>query len=300
MSYIYEPEIEEDDDGYSIPKILVAVLLFILIGVGGYIIYQGRQIKTLNQTFMSQQDSLKVFEKELETMILKYNLAIDDNGSLSDELKGERDRIIRFRDSIRRLEKNKRTISVEEYNKALKSLKDNNTVALEEQVKTNETNHVNNPTNTNKESTVTQIDTPKVGAKELTENKIETVPSNNAVTTVQTFERVEVPPTYPGCTGDATQKKACFNQKVRAAIGNKFDSSVASDLNLVSGVQKIMINFTVDKFGNVTNIRAKGSHPKLEAEALKAAKSLPKMTAARQNGAPVDVVYNVPISFVVE
>jgi outer membrane biosynthesis protein TonB len=300
MSYIYEPEIEEEDDGYSIPKILVALLLFVLIGVGGYIIYQGRQIKTLNQTFMSQQDSLKVFEKELETMILKYNLAIDDNGSLSDELKGERDRIIRFRDSIRRLEKNNKTISVEEYNKALKTIKDNNTVALEEQVKTNEIKQVNDQTNANKESLVTRIDTPKVATKVLTEDKIETVATNNTVNTVQSFERVEVPPTYPGCTGDATQKKACFNQKVRAALGSKFDPSVASDLNLASGVQKIMINFTVDKFGNVTNIRAKGSHPKLEAEAVKATKSLPKMTAARQNGAPVDVVYNVPISFVIE
>lgn len=66
---------------------------------------------------------------------------------------------------------------------------------------------------------------------------------------------------------------------------------MASDLNLSSGTQRIMVNFTMDKFGNVSNITTKGSHPKMEEEAVKAAISLPKMTAARHNGVPVDVVF---------
>jgi flagellar basal body-associated protein FliL len=99
MSYIYEPEIEEEDEGYSIPKILVAVLLLILLGVGGYVMWQSNSIKKKFQSLESQK---KEVENELDEMILKYNLAIDDNGSLSGELSEERDRIIRFRDSIKK------------------------------------------------------------------------------------------------------------------------------------------------------------------------------------------------------
>jgi protein TonB len=313
MSYIYEPEIEEEDEGYSIPKILVAVLLLILLGVGGYVVWQSNTIKKKFQSLESQK---KEVENELDEMILKYNLAIDDNGSLSGELSEERDRIIRFRDSIKKIKGNE-NISIEDYNKAIKSLKDNCALVFDEPSKKTTTDNTQstNPTKTdenkvelkNPVATETKTD-PVVAKDEVKDNPVSktetsTVESKTVSSTdteVKSFERVEIPPTYPGCTGDVVQKKACFNQKVRSALVKKFDPTLASDLNLSSGTQRIMVNFTVDKFGNVTNITAKGSHPKMEAEAVKAAKSLPKMTAARQNGVPVDVVFNVPITFVVE
>jgi len=313
MSYIYEPEIEEEDEGYSIPKILVAVLLLILLGVGGYVMWQSNSIKKKFQSLESQK---KEVENELDEMILKYNLAIDDNGSLSGELSEERDRIIRFRDSIKKIKGNE-NISIEDYNKAIKSLKDNSALVFDEPSKKTTTDNTQstNPTKTDenkvelKNPVATETKTDPVVAKDdvkdNTSVKTEsTTEESKAVTStdtgVKSFERVEIPPTYPGCTGDVVQKKACFNQKVRSALVKKFDPTLASDLNLSSGTQRIMVNFTVDKFGNVTNITAKGSHPKMEAEAVKAAKTLPKMTAARQNGVPVDVVFNVPITFVVE
>jgi len=313
MSYIYEPEIEEEDEGYSIPKILVAVLLLILLGVGGYVVWQSNTIKKKFQSLESQK---KEVENELDEMILKYNLAIDDNGSLSGELSEERDRIIRFRDSIKKIKGNE-NISIEDCNKAIKSLKDNSALVFDEPSKKTTTDNTQstNPTKTdenkvelkNPVATETKTD-PVVAKDEVKDNPVSktetsTVESKTVSSTdteVKSFERVEIPPTYPGCTGDVVQKKACFNQKVRSALVKKFDPTLASDLNLSSGTQRIMVNFTVDKFGNVTNITAKGSHPKMEAEAVKAAKSLPKMTAARQNGVPVDVVFNVPITFVVE
>lgn len=313
MSYIYEPEIEEEDEGYSIPKILVAVLLLILLGVGGYVMWQSNTIKKKFQSLESQK---KEVENELDEMILKYNLAIDDNGSLSGELSEERDRIIRFRDSIKRIKGNE-NISIEDYNKAIKTLKDNSALVFDEPSKKTSTDNAQstNPAKTdenkvelkNPVATETKTD-PVVAKDEVKDNPVSktetsTVESKTVSSTdteVKSFERVEIPPTYPGCTGDVVQKKACFNQKVRSALVKKFDPTLASDLNLSSGTQRIMVNFTVDKFGNVTNITAKGSHPKMEAEAVKAAKSLPKMTAARQNGVPVDVIFNVPITFVVE
>jgi len=315
MSYIYEPEIEEEDEGYSIPKILVAFLLLILLGVGGYVMWQSNSIKKKFQSLESQK---KEVENELDEMILKYNLAIDDNGSLSGELSEERDRIIRFRDSIKKIKGNE-NISIEDYNKAIKSLKDNSALVFDEPIKKTSTSGAENTSSSASKADETKVELknpiaietktdPVAGKDEVKDNAtvktdnstVDTKTVSTAETSIKSIERVEIPPTYPGCTGDVVQKKACFNQKVKSALVKKFDPNLASDLNLSSGTQRIMINFTVDKFGNVTNITAKGPHPKMEAEAIKAAKSLPKMTAARQNGVPVDVVFNVPITFVVE
>ncbi len=315
MSYIYEPEIEEEDEGYSIPKILVAFLLLILLGVGGYVMWQSNSIKKKFQSLESQK---KEVENELDEMILKYNLAIDDNGSLSGELSEERDRIIRFRDSIKKIKGNE-NISIEDYNKAIKSLKDNSALVFDEPIKKTSTSGTENTSSSASKADETKVELknpiatetktdPVAGKDEVKDNAtvktdnstVDTKTVSTAETSIKSIDRVEIPPTYPGCTGDVVQKKACFNQKVKSALVKKFDPNLASDLNLSSGTQRIMINFTVDKFGNVTNITAKGPHPKMEAEAIKAAKSLPKMTAARQNGVPVDVVFNVPITFVVE
>ena len=252
MSYIYEPEIEEEDEGYSIPKILVAVLLLILLGVGGYVMWQSNSIKKKFQSLESQK---KEVENELDEMILKYNLAIDDNGSLSGELSEERDRIIRFRDSIKKIKGNE-NISIEDYNKAIKSLKDNSALVFDEPSKKTTTDNTQstNPTKTdenkvelkNPVATETKTD-PVVAKDEVKDNtsvKTEsTTEESKAVTStdtgVKSFERVEIPPTYPGCTGDVVQKKACFNQKVRSALVKKFDPTLASDLNLSSGTQRI-------------------------------------------------------------
>ncbi|MCC7521950.1 MAG: hypothetical protein IT220_09985, partial [Flavobacteriaceae bacterium] len=145
MSYIYEPEIEEEDEGYSIPKILVAVLLLILLGVGGYVMWQSNTIKKKFQSLESQK---KEVENELDEMILKYNLAIDDNGSLSGELSEERDRIIRFRDSIKKIKGNE-NISIEDYNKAIKSLKDNSALVFDEPTKKTSTSGAENTSSSN-------------------------------------------------------------------------------------------------------------------------------------------------------
>lgn len=304
MSYVHEPEVEEEDEGYSIPKILVAVLLLLLIGVGVYTVLQGKNIKAKIQTIEAQK---KTIEQELDAMALKYNLAIDDNGLLSNELKAERDRVIRIGDSIKRIKGS--DINIEEYNKLLKSLKDNSSIEFNEKKETKSV-EADKATETTPQTNKT-VSTPIVTATQQSSEKesknqpiVEQPKTEEAVvntnTNPQTFEKVEVPATYPGCKGDVVQKKACFNLNVKKLIASKFDPNLPAELNLPSGTQRVNITFTVDKFGNVSNIKAKGPHPRMEAEAIRAAKTLPKMTPARQNGAPVEMNFTVPISIVVE
>ncbi len=305
MADFYNPQIEEeDDDGYSIPKILVAVLLLLLIGAGGFIMIQNNKVKAMFLTFEQQKKSI---ENELDQMVLKYNLVIDDNGSLSNELKSERDKIIRFRDSIKNIKGKENSISIEEYNKELKKFKEESTKILNDSKTTNTANAVvNDPAKQIEKDALNQNTSTLIQPKQSETSKTEVKQPKTEIAETpanvgpQTFDRVEVPPTYPGCAGDAAQKKACFNSKVKKVISEKFNPDLIANLNLPSGVQKMLVSFTVNKFGNITNISAVGPHPKMEAEAIKVAKTLPKMTPARQNGVPVDITFKIPISFKIE
>jgi len=97
MAYKYDSEIEEQDEGYSIPKILVAILFLVLIGAGIYIYFQQKKLDTSISYLLN---SKKEAEQDLNEMIEKYNLAIEDNGSLEGDLFDERDQLIKYRDSI--------------------------------------------------------------------------------------------------------------------------------------------------------------------------------------------------------
>lgn len=307
MPEIYDPEMEDEDQGYSIPKILVAVLLLILIGAGTYIFLQQRKIADTVRLLTEQKEQV---DKELAEMIEMYNLAKDDNNNLSKELFDERDKIIHFRDSVRKL-KFVDQKSIDEYDKALKKLKENSKLEFDA-VPTQRTNTaVNNTVTTPVEnSTVASTNTTTVAntpaenntSKEASPKTTEdTKPATiNTPNNPEILVRSEIPATYPGCSGTNAQKTECFKKKVSGFLASKFQQGVVENLNLSSGSHRISVGFTVDKFGNVTNINAKGPNARAEQEAVKAAKALPKMIPARQNGVPVDVNFVVPLTVKVE
>lgn len=346
MSYIYEPQIEEDDDGYSIPKILVAVLLLVLIGAGVYIYFQQKKLKT-SVTYLL--DSKKQVEKELNEMIEKYNLAIDDNSDLEGNLKEERDKIIRFRDSIKNLGKDDfgelsnyqkslsrfRASSAIQFDNpiTLNSEKPIDTIAdeidesSEPETTDNQNLETRNTTNKTK-PIVTNKKTKKSSDNKLVENNTEIenfkpdstttedvevnnsntkpnsssqdITTNTTLNETTSFNKVEVPPTYPGCRGSVTERKDCFSKKVKRHFARKFDASLVEDLSLPKGKHKVWVNFDIDKNGNIVNVKVRAPHEILEQEAVETVKQLPKMTAATQNGRNVDVNYTVPIILVSE
>jgi protein TonB len=116
------------------------------------------------------------------------------------------------------------------------------------------------------------------------------------------FAVIENVPVYPGCenAGNNDAKKKCMSDKVMKFVQKKFDSELANDLGLDSGRQRISVQFKIDKKGNVVNVRARAPHPRLEQEAIKVVKALPKMTPGRQRGKAVGVLYALPIVFQVE
>lgn len=120
-------------------------------------------------------------------------------------------------------------------------------------------------------------------------------------------EEVEVPfavienvPIFPGCEkGNNEQKKACMSKKISEFVNKKFNTNLASDLGL-SGRQRILVFFKIDKSGNVTQVQARAPHPGLEKEAKRVVGMLPQMKPGKQRGKPVTVPYSLPILFQVQ
>ena len=119
------------------------------------------------------------------------------------------------------------------------------------------------------------------------------------------FEEIEIPdgdiekvPVYPGCEGLLTnqEKKQCMSEEISSFVAEKFDTSIAGFLGL-TGRQRILVIFKIDKEGRVIDVRSRAPYKELEAEAVRVISALPKMTPGIQFGKPVIVPYSLPIVF---
>ena len=114
------------------------------------------------------------------------------------------------------------------------------------------------------------------------------------------FVLIEDVPVFPGCDGSNKERKACFEKKIAKFINKKFDASLAESLGLSSGKQKIFTVFKIDENGNVVDIEARAPHKKLQQEAIRVIRLLPKMEPGMQRKKPVVVGYSLPITFRIE
>ncbi|SDW27037.1 protein TonB [Lutibacter oricola] len=114
------------------------------------------------------------------------------------------------------------------------------------------------------------------------------------------FAIIEDVPVYPGCKGSKAKLKQCLQEKITKHVNRKFNSELASDLGLAPGVKRIFVMFKIDKTGSITGVQARAPHKKLQAEAIRVVKLLPKMKPGKQRGRPVGVKYSLPIAFKVE
>lgn len=124
---------------------------------------------------------------------------------------------------------------------------------------------------------------------EVEEEVIEDVP----------FSIIEDKPQYPGCKGSKEEQSKCLEDNIRDFVFSKFNTELGSELGL-SGKQKIFVQFTIDKNGNIADVRARAPHKRLESEAVRVVSLLPKMIPGKQRGRPTGVKYQLPITFNVE
>jgi len=120
------------------------------------------------------------------------------------------------------------------------------------------------------------------------------------------FPYFEIPPIYKGCENfkSITKQRKCFDSSIQQHIAKNFNSEVAYSkskkkekncLGLESGKIKIYAKFNINENGEIEDINIKAPHPKLEKEAFRVIKLVPKMTPGTSNGKAVNVSYTVPM-----
>ncbi|MDO9262181.1 MAG: energy transducer TonB [Flavobacteriaceae bacterium] len=114
------------------------------------------------------------------------------------------------------------------------------------------------------------------------------------------FVAVEDAPTFPGCTGNKEDKKACFTAKISKHVSREFNASLAQELGLPQGKQKLFVMFSINKNGDIVNIEARAPHKSLEKEAIRVIQSLPRLIPGKQNNKAVSVKYALPIAYTIE
>ena len=112
------------------------------------------------------------------------------------------------------------------------------------------------------------------------------------------FAVVEKIPQFQSCESSELQiGMECFNQQMNSHIAKNLIYPTLAREEDIQG--RVFVIFTIDKKGNVTNIRARG--PKggalLEEEAIRIVKLLPQFKPGIQRGKPVAVRYSQPINF---
>ncbi len=115
------------------------------------------------------------------------------------------------------------------------------------------------------------------------------------------FAVIESVPVFPGCEGlnNNEERKQCMSKKISQFVNKNFDTGLASDLGL-SGVNRVYVQFKIDKTGNIVDVAARAPHPRLQSEGERVINKLPKMKPGQQRGQNVGVLYSLPITFQVQ
>ncbi|MFC4636642.1 M56 family metallopeptidase [Dokdonia ponticola] len=111
------------------------------------------------------------------------------------------------------------------------------------------------------------------------------------------FAVVQQVPTYKECSGSKEEIAKCTSQKVSMHVNKEFNMDLPKELGIVGVRTKITTVFKIDVEGNIVNVRARGGHPKLEEEAIRVVKTIPKMIPGKHEGKTVGVLYELPIIF---
>ncbi|WP_034061166.1 energy transducer TonB [Lacinutrix jangbogonensis] len=115
---------------------------------------------------------------------------------------------------------------------------------------------------------------------------------------VMNIMAVQKVPIFPGCEKETTNngRRKCLSSKLTKLVRRKFDTDVAIDLGL-TGKQKIVVSFKINKLGEVEIIETRANHKALKIEANRVIGKIPTMEPGKNNDRPVEVSYMLPIQF---
>jgi protein TonB len=146
------------------------------------------------------------------------------------------------------------------------------------------------------ETVLESTETDESEAVEIEITDIEEVVEDEDIIEEVPFAVIEEAPIYPGCKGSKAQRKKCLQEKIKEHVFKKYNIGLAEELGLEPGKKKVYVLFKIDHRGDIVNVQARGPHARLEKEAIRVVKLLPKMKPAKQRGKAVSVKYTLPIT----
>jgi protein TonB len=109
------------------------------------------------------------------------------------------------------------------------------------------------------------------------------------------FAVIEQVPIFPGCSGNNTELRLCFQEKMQRHLQEHFRyPKAAKDLDIQG---RVFVFFVIDKNGKVAKIKSRGPDRLLEKESERIISLLPHMKPGKQRNKAVSVPYSIPINF---
>jgi TonB family protein len=122
-------------------------------------------------------------------------------------------------------------------------------------------------------------------AKELLEEVEEEIQSLSASSSGQVYDIVEQMPSFPG------GQSALFQY-----LSKNIQYPKLCEEHGIQG--RVICSYIVEEDGSITDVQVRKSvHPSLDKEAVRVIQSMPKWNPGKENGLPVRVRYNLPITF---
>lgn len=112
------------------------------------------------------------------------------------------------------------------------------------------------------------------------------------------FSVIEEVPVFPGCEGFTSNvdRKTCMSEKITEFVNTNFDVDAAKPY-AQPGINRIYVQFRINKDGSVEEMGIRASSPQLEEEVRRVINQLPAMTPGKQGGKEAGVLYSLPIVF---
>jgi bla regulator protein blaR1 len=141
----------------------------------------------------------------------------------------------------------------------------------------------------------------KVLQDQILDDAINKMSNNVTNVTEIPYAIVERVPAFEGCETLPTnqQIKECTTQSMSQFVNKNFDISIAEKAGL-KGRQRIAVVFKIADDGNIIDVKARASHPDLEAEAKRVIESIPRLTPGQQKGENITVQFSLPIIFQIQ
>lgn len=105
----------------------------------------------------------------------------------------------------------------------------------------------------------------------------------------------EIPPIWPGCSGNAAETKACFKKELVKHVVSNFRFPEGYKKGTVK--EKVVVDFVINEEGKPQILGVKGGTKVLQEEAKRNILAIPQMTPGKAGGSPRAIKYTMPFTF---